>query len=91
MNEADQAGQVDEALKRILRGNVRPGLASVPIRDETDLMNELELDSLLIVSLFVDLEEEFGIRIEPSDLERPILKEYRHLREYIREKVAHEH
>lgn len=85
----DQINKIDEVLKRILLENVRQGKQVADIEDETDLINDLALNSILIVNLFVELEEEFHIKIEVADLKRPILNKYRYLKEYVMEKISY--
>ncbi|UJF31867.1 acyl carrier protein [Paenibacillus hexagrammi] len=87
----DERSSIDFVLKRILLGNVRQNVQMYHIEEDTDLVNELALDSLFMVNLFVDLEEEFEIKIHAADLERPILKKYKFLKEYVMEKISHKH
>lgn len=42
---------------------------AVPITDATHLYHDLHLDSLSFVSLIIDIEEQFGIKIELPEME----------------------
>ncbi|WP_229263940.1 acyl carrier protein [Cohnella cholangitidis] len=74
---------IDARLKEVLLRNARTQINSEDIRPETDLINDLALDSILIVNLFADLEEEFDIRIHIQDITTPILSKYELLKTYV--------
>ncbi|MFB9327851.1 acyl carrier protein [Paenibacillus aurantiacus] len=58
------------------------------IGPDTDLINDLALDSIAIVNLLADLEEEFGITIEIGELGLSLFRELRLLVNYIGSKAA---
>lgn len=78
----------DDCLKEILIRNVRLNIQAGDIHDDTDLVNDLALDSILVVNLFADLEEEFDILIDVQELTTPILSKYLYLKNYLHEKTA---
>lgn len=80
--------RLDDRLKEILIRSTRKTMTAEEIVSDTDLVNELALDSILIVNLFADLEEEFNITILAHEITKPILGEYRLLREYVQERMA---
>jgi len=80
--------RLDDRLKEILIRSTRKTMLADEIVSDTDLVNELALDSILIVNLFADLEEEFDITIVAHEIDKPILSEYRLLREYVQERIA---
>ncbi|MFF2480912.1 acyl carrier protein [Paenibacillus sp. NPDC058071] len=62
-------------------------IAQEEIVEETDLIQDLGLDSIAIVNLLADLEETFHIEINVQELERPILNRYQWLKEYVLSKL----
>jgi len=74
---------LDERLIQILLRNVRIDPDSVEIGPHTDLINDLALDSIQIVNLFADLEEEFDITIDLSDISVPILGQFELFSNYL--------
>lgn len=65
------ATRTGETLHRIITCLRRefPNLPDdLAITDQTDLVTELRLDSLALITLVVALEDEFGIRAEVGDL-----------------------
>jgi acyl carrier protein len=58
----------DQVIARI-RGQLRDSLFLDPPSTETDLVEGGMIDSLGFMDLFIILEDEFGIEIEPGDLD----------------------
>ena len=58
------------------------------ITDETNLLDDLSFDSVLVVSMIVEIESEFGIILEDDDLELDILTNIGPLEKMIRSKVS---
>lgn len=79
---------LDERLKEVLLRNVRIAVTIDVISSESDLVNDLALDSILIVNLFADLEDEFQIKINVREIETPILSRFALLLEYVREQMT---
>ncbi|WP_187273988.1 phosphopantetheine-binding protein [Paenibacillus sp. N3.4] len=79
---------LDERLKEILIRNTRKTIEAEEITSETDLVDDLALDSILIVNLFADLEEEFNMTIHVQEITTPILSKYKLLQEYVLERMA---
>ena len=52
-----------------------------------DLINDLELDSVALMQIIVDVEEEFGIEIDIEEYGIEIFSEYNHLFEFLKERV----
>lgn len=57
-----------EKVKEILRENL--GCSEEDITMESDLVKDLEADSLDIVELSMTLEDEFGIVVQDEDMEK---------------------
>ncbi len=79
---------IDDRLKRILLSNTRLEMDAGELGDGFDLLNGLALDSILIVNLLADLEEEFGIEIDSAPVDTPILSDYRLLKEFVEGRIA---
>jgi acyl carrier protein len=79
---------LDERLKEVIRRNSRRPTEVDEITSETDLVDDLALDSILIVNLFADLEEEFNITIHAHEITTPILSKYRLLQDYVMGRIA---
>lgn len=58
------------------------------ITDETNLLDDLSFDSVLVVSMIVEIESEFGIILEDDDLELDTLTNIGPLEKMIRSKVS---
>lgn len=78
-----KAAELDVRLKEMVARHAGSACDTERIGPHTDLVEELQMDSMSVVHLFAEMEEEFCIRIRVQDIETPILSEYRHLREYI--------
>lgn len=73
----------EELLKELVAQNNLKSLQAVDINDDTDLLEELALDSIAIVNLFADIEEEFQVKINISEIKTPILSKFHYLKEYV--------
>lgn len=58
------------------------------ITDKTNLIDDLSFDSVLMVSMIVEIESEFGIVLDDDDLELDILSNVAQLEKMINKKVA---
>ena len=58
------------------------------ITDETNLLEDLSFDSVLVVSMIVEIESEFGIVLDDEDLELDILTNIGPLEKMISSKVV---
>ena len=79
---------VDEELKRIIGEIMRMDISDSEVEkklnySECDLMDDLGLDSLLMVELIVDVENFFGIEFDFDSLDINILRKYMKLKEHI--------
>ncbi len=55
------------ALAEIIRG-VSPRARTLTIRDDSRLLEDLALDSLDLVAVVVQIQDQFGVEIDPDDL-----------------------
>lgn len=58
------------------------------ITDKTNLIDDLSFDSVLMVSMIVEIESEFGIVLDDDDLELDILSNVAQLEKMINKKVT---
>lgn len=58
------------------------------ITDKTNLIDDLSFDSVLMVSMIVEIESKFGITLDDDDLELDILSSVEQLEKMINQKVT---
>ena len=58
------------------------------ITEKTNLIDDLSFDSVLMVSMIVEIESEFGITLDDDDLELDILSNVGQLIKLINKKVS---
>lgn len=78
----------EETLKEIIRRNSLLNSDLIEINEDTDLVNDLALDSMTVVNLFAEIEEEFGIEIDIHHLDQPILDKYCVFKEYVSRRIG---
>lgn len=79
---------LDERIKEIILRNMTRPVENIEINPDSDLINDLALSSIEIVNLLVEIEEEFNIQIDTTEITMPIFSEYRQLREFLLTKMA---
>lgn len=73
-----------EIIKKVCRLEVEPGLIDELLKsDECDIMESMGFDSLLIVELIVEIEDEFGFEFDMNRLNINKLKIFGLLKETI--------
>ena len=78
---------VSENLKKVISEIVKLSINSDKINETTNLLSDLGFDSIQIVQLIVEVEEQFGIEISDDDLDIANLSIYGKLLAMIEEKV----
>lgn len=73
----------ERKLKEVILKNTTVADEKRIICDETDLIKDLEYDSLSFVKLIIAIESEFGIEIPEDDIEFDIIGNYRNLKECV--------
>ncbi len=68
----------------------RQELTHEDINEQTDLVDDLEFDSISFVKLVVDIENLFGIEFDDDMLDYEILTSYGKLWEYVRQALSAE-
>lgn len=79
--------QVEEKLKELIRKNSKVCDETILIDNDTDLIRDCAYDSLSIVKLVVDIEDEFECEIDDSMLVADLLSNFGELSQYINRKV----
>jgi acyl carrier protein len=82
-----QSEAIEKRLKSIILDNISSNFINDEITDESDLGEDLMLDSLSIMHLFVLIEEEFEIQIE-DDFLFEFISKYKSLKNYVIEKFT---
>ncbi|MFC4102466.1 acyl carrier protein [Paenibacillus xanthanilyticus] len=77
-----------DRIRDLILRNEKVRLGRDEIGPDTDLIHDLALDSMAIVHLLADLEEEFGITIEVEEIGLSLLRELRLLEKFVRSKAA---
>jgi acyl carrier protein len=79
--------ELDNRLRRDIINNSRVKIEEDDIHEDSNLINDFGYDSMLIINLFVELENEFNINFEDDDLNTSLLLEYRNLIKLIESKI----
>lgn len=79
--------QLAEQIKEVILRNMEYK-KDTGIGPETNLMRDLELDSIGIANLLADLEEEFQLTIGVDEASLTMLTRFQLLEDYVREKIA---
>lgn len=62
--------EIQEKLKKIMKAYLEEGIDLENITAETDLINDLKINSMHLVDIILDLEDEFDIEISDDDAEQ---------------------
>lgn len=73
----------EERLKNIIKNNTKKSINVDNINDDTDLILDLEFNSMSIIQLVVDIETEFNIELNDDILISDILTSYKKLKENV--------
>lgn len=79
---------VEMKIKEIIMKLSRKEVLENLIIDDLDLINELDFDSLQIVELIVEIENEFNIVIEDEDMDLEILSKFRNLNILVEKRMS---
>ncbi|MEK0316181.1 acyl carrier protein [Cohnella sp. 56] len=80
--------RLSERLKQLIVRNERVKRDPDAIGPDTDLINDLALDSMDIVNLLADLEEEFEIRIDVEETGLSIFEAFRNLEDFVSRQIG---
>ncbi|WP_158602299.1 acyl carrier protein [Cohnella endophytica] len=76
---------IETCLKALILRNSLIEITYESIDENTDLINDLALDSMAIVNMFADIEAEFQIEVDIDSIKNPILEKFQYLKEYVLE------
>ncbi|MDW3650740.1 MAG: acyl carrier protein [Bacteroidia bacterium] len=62
--------EITEKLKKIMKAYLEEGIDLENITSDTDLINDLKINSMHLVDIILDLEDEFNIEISDDDAEQ---------------------
>lgn len=62
--------EITEKLKKIMKAYLEEGVDLENITSDTDLINDLKINSMHLVDIILDLEDEFNIEISDDDAEQ---------------------
>jgi len=62
--------EIQEKLKKIMKAYLEEGIDLENITADTDLINDLKINSMHLVDIILDLEDEFNIEISDDDAEQ---------------------
>ncbi|WP_303789189.1 acyl carrier protein [Ruminococcus flavefaciens] len=78
---------IDEKLRKILKDNTLMALCDENVKESSDLVEDLGLDSLTLVSFISDVEDELDIEFELDELSTDIIGKYGSLLELAENKI----
>ncbi len=79
---------IDAILKEVIIKNSLKDISAHEIGELTDLSQDFNFDSVMIVKMIVDLEEAFGITIDDLELDMDVLTKFSRLKELINQKMS---
>jgi len=78
-----QHDTIGQKLKSIILKNASLNHIDSEITDESDLIEDFQFDSILIMQLVIDIEESFEIQFDDDFLLVEFISKYKNLKDYI--------
>ena len=75
--------KLEKRLKQIIINNATISITEDDINDETDLINDLEFDSVQIMNFIIEIENEYGFEFEDDYLSLEVLGKYKNLKKVV--------
>ena len=79
--------EIVTGIKAILKDSLKDTVAIEEINEETNLLEEIRLDSIQAMEILLQVEEKFGIMISDEDLNRELFSTLSALGDYVLNKV----
>lgn len=79
---------VGEKLKQIIIRNTTFTTSENDINDETDLINDLGFDSINVIKLLAEIENEYGIEFEYEFISLEFVGKYKDLKKSIETRIS---
>ena len=79
---------IDNKLKSVLQQVAEIEFLSEDINDSTDIMSDLNYDSIRFINLIIAIETAFGISIDIDDLDMEYISKYSNLRSVVLKKIS---
>ncbi|MDF2943098.1 MAG: Phosphopantetheine attachment site [Herbinix sp.] len=79
---------MNEKLKKIIADLIKKDADKLMLSDDVVLTKDLEFDSILVIQLIVELENQFGIEFTDDDLDLDKLTIYGKLKETVESKIS---
>jgi acyl carrier protein len=79
--------EIVEGVKDILKDSLRDTIDIGEINDDTNLLEEIHLDSIQAMEILLRIEEKFDIIIEDEDLNKKLFSSLSSLGDYISNKI----
>lgn len=87
MNNDSIEYRLNEIISRLIRiEEKKEKISEFTEKPDCDLIDDFGLDSILMVELTVEIENEFNIEFELEDLNISLLRNYNYLKDYISER-----
>ena len=84
----DQRRKVLDLLSKLVAPWVREHTYSPPLKEDSDLLGELGLDSVGLLHFILDIEREFDIKLNETELDGTLFSRTSHLVDRIIDKTA---
>jgi acyl carrier protein len=79
--------EIITTIKDILRDSLKDTVAVEDIRDNTNLIEEIRLDSIQAMEILLQVEEKFDIMIDDEDLNKQLFSSMSSLSDYVMKKL----
>lgn len=79
---------IEERLKQLIINKADFELQLDDIKSETDIIDDLGFDSIKVMRLIIEIENEFKMDFKESDLKFEIIAKYNRLLQYIEDSIS---
>ncbi len=79
---------IDTVLKRIISEVAETEVLIENISEDTNLISELEFNSIITIKLIVEIEKEFRIVTDEEALNKELFEKYGNLKKYVMQSIG---